>query len=105
MLAFTNAGGDQRTSVRKIYTSSVAAAGDEIHYAVTANGFLKQMVRNIVGTLVEVGRGKLDGEDVKSIIASKDRKLAGPTMEARGLYLKSVTYFDEEEKADRAAAD
>jgi tRNA pseudouridine38-40 synthase len=102
MRAFTNTGSDQRTFVRRIYSSSVEAAGDEIHYSIAASGFLKQMVRNIVGTLVEVGRGRLDSDEVKSIIASGDRKRAGPTMEARGLCLMRVTYLGEAETISTA---
>ncbi|RYZ65892.1 MAG: hypothetical protein EOP09_13545, partial [Proteobacteria bacterium] len=54
--------------------------------------FLKQMVRNIVGTLIEVGRGKRNPEDVLSIIAADDRRAAGPTAPAQGLSLVSIFY-------------
>jgi len=57
-----------------------------------ARGFLKYMVRNIVGTLVEVGRGKRPPEDMKEIIDSRDRNIAGITAPAHGLYLKEVKY-------------
>jgi len=50
------------------------------------------MVRNIVGTLVEVGRGKRKPDDMKDIIASRDRKIAGATAPAQGLFLKEVKY-------------
>lgn len=55
-------------------------------------GFLKQMVRNLVGTLVEVGEGKRTPGDMAKILAAQDRKKAGRTAPARGLYLKSVHY-------------
>lgn len=58
----------------------------------TGGGFLKQMVRNIVGTLVDVGLGKTTPEQIKNILKSKDRRLAGPNAPARGLYLRRVIY-------------
>jgi len=50
------------------------------------------MVRNIVGTLVEIGRGKIEPKDMKKILKSKNRNMAGPTAPARGLFLKEVKY-------------
>ncbi len=61
-------------------------------YEVTGSGFLHHMVRNIVGTLVEVGRGKLEPADVTRILQARDRTLAGPTAPAQGLCLVSVDY-------------
>ncbi len=58
----------------------------------TGNGFLKQMIRNIVGTLVAVGKGDLKEKDIKTILKSRDRKKAGLCAPARGLYLKKVHY-------------
>ena len=66
--------------------------GDEIRFEVEANRFLKQMVRAIVGTLLEVGRGKLKAGEVTEILAAKDRTKAGPTATAHGLYLVRVDY-------------
>jgi tRNA pseudouridine38-40 synthase len=66
--------------------------GDEVVFEVEANRFLKQMVRNIVGTLLEVGRGKLKAGEVAEILAAKDRTKAGPTAPAHGLYLVKVDY-------------
>jgi tRNA pseudouridine38-40 synthase len=69
-------------------------AGDEglIEITVEAHGFLKYMVRNIIGTLVEVGRGKRKPEEMKVIIESRNRKIAGVTAPACGLFLKEVKY-------------
>ena len=63
-----------------------------ISIEITGNGFLKHMVRNIVGTLVEVGLGKRTPQEMKKILQSKDRRQAGQTAPAQGLLLKSVNY-------------
>jgi tRNA pseudouridine38-40 synthase len=59
---------------------------------VTGSGFLHHMVRNIVGTLVEVGRGALVPEDISRILGARDRSAAGPTAPAKGLFLTHVDY-------------
>jgi tRNA pseudouridine38-40 synthase len=59
---------------------------------IEASGFLRNMVRNIVGTLVEVGRGRIEPQDVKNILKKKDRRSAGPCAPAAGLYLMDVRY-------------
>jgi tRNA pseudouridine38-40 synthase len=63
-----------------------------IRFEVEAHGFLKQMVRALVGTLVEVGKGKIDSEEFQKILDSKNRREAGPTAPAHGLFLKEVKY-------------
>ncbi len=63
-----------------------------IKISVQANAFLRHMVRNIVGTLVEIGRGKIPTEKMKEILESKDRKNAGPTAPASGLFLEKIVY-------------
>ena len=65
-------------------------------YEVTGNGFLRHMVRNIVGTLVEVGRDKLAPADIPRILAAHDRTQAGPTASAQGLCLTNVEYGNRE---------
>ena len=64
-------------------------------YRITGNGFLHHMVRNIVGTLAEIGRGALTPQDIPTILAKKDRSVAGPTAPASGLFLHSVSYDSE----------
>jgi len=59
---------------------------------IQANGFLKQMVRNIIGTVVQVGQGRVAPKDIKKILEAKDRRKAGPAAPARGLFLVSVQY-------------
>jgi tRNA pseudouridine38-40 synthase len=66
--------------------------GGLLRFEIEATGFLKQMVRAIVGTLVEVGRGKTSAQEFKRILESKDRKEAGPTAPAHGLFLNEVKY-------------
>jgi tRNA pseudouridine38-40 synthase len=65
---------------------------NQILFDIEADGFLRYMVRNIVGTLVEVGNGKIPASDAKNILLSKDRNQAGPTAPARGLFLMKVNY-------------
>lgn len=63
-----------------------------IGITITGNGFLKQMVRNIVGLLLEVGEGRRSPSDVKKVLASRDRTQAGACAPACGLYLIQVDY-------------
>ena len=84
----------EATLVRTILSSRILhrARTCMLIYEVTGSGFLHHMVRNIVGTLVEVGRGKLEPRDVARILAARDRTLAGPTAPAQGLCLTRVEY-------------
>jgi tRNA pseudouridine38-40 synthase len=66
--------------------------GDFIRVSIEANAFLRHMVRNIVGTLVEVGRGKAGPEGMKDILEARERKAAGPTAPPNGLFLEKVIY-------------
>jgi tRNA pseudouridine38-40 synthase len=66
--------------------------GDFVKIRIEANAFLRHMVRNIVGTLVEVGRGKISPAEFRQILESCDRKTAGPTAPAKGLFLDKITY-------------
>jgi tRNA U38,U39,U40 pseudouridine synthase TruA len=69
---------------------------DRLDFFFTANGFLKQMVRNIVGTLVDVGRGKIGSDAMGMILKAADRSLAGATAPGHGLCLMRVCYDDGE---------
>jgi tRNA pseudouridine38-40 synthase len=82
----------ERGPVRTVRRSEIRKKGDELIYTVEANGFLRYMVRTIVGTLLEVGRGKLTPGDMEEIFRRKDRLLAGPTAPAKGLCLVRVDY-------------
>ena len=91
--AFKASGTSSKSSVRTIYKAEVIDAGNErIYIELTGNGFLYNMVRIIAGTLVDVGLGKIDPEDIKKIIASQKRENAGKTLPPQGLYLVKVEY-------------
>lgn len=90
--AFCASGAQSKTTVRTIYSLTVTKDKDMVCIRVRGNGFLYNMVRIIVGTLVEVGRGKIKPENVSDIILSKDRARAGKTMAPNGLSLVEVNY-------------
>lgn len=81
-----------KDTVREIYSAEVSRSGDDILFTVSGNGFLYNMVRIIVGTLLKVGVGELAPSDMKNILNGGRRELAGKTMPARGLTLLSVEY-------------
>ncbi len=90
---FCATGTDVQDRVRTIKNIGIKNAQEgNIEIIVEAKGFLKYMVRNIIGTLVEVGRGKREPEEMKKIIDSRDRKIAGATAPAHGLFLMEVIY-------------
>jgi tRNA pseudouridine38-40 synthase len=81
-----------RTTVRRCARSAFFEEGRELIYEIEANGFLHHMVRNVVGTLLEVGRGKREPSSLESLFHSRRRPDAGPTAPARGLHLIEVRY-------------
>ena len=83
---------DRENTVRTIFRCEVSEEGPEIHVHVQGNGFLYNMVRNIVGTLIEIGRGRWDPDRIDKILASLDRSDAGPTAPPDGLTLVCVHY-------------
>ena len=90
--SFRATGCNARDPVRRLSRLEMTRRGDRLSIEVEANGFLRHMVRNIVGTLVEIGRGRLHPEDIPPILEAKDRSRAGMTAPPYGLYLHSVTY-------------
>ncbi len=82
---------DERTT-RKLERIEAVLAGDEVHVVAESRSFLRYMVRNLAGTLVEIGRGALAPEEIPAILQSKDRSRAGPTAPPRGLVLASIEY-------------
>ncbi len=91
---FVAAGFSAKTTVRKIFDLDVQKDGDIITVSVTGNGFLYNMVRIITGTLVYVGGGKINADDVLEIIQSCDRTRAGITAPPQGLFMKEVFYIE-----------
>jgi tRNA pseudouridine38-40 synthase len=85
-----------REMTRVIYSSEISRERerDEIAYVVRGRSFLRYMVRKIVGTLIEVGKGRLSMSDMARIFEARDRNLSGPTVPAEGLYLVSLEYPD-----------
>ncbi len=84
-----------RGAVRKIFSSELVQASEmpnKFQFLLAGDGFLRHMVRNIVGTLIEVGQGKRSVSDFAVLLEARDRSLAGPTMPAKGLFLKEVFY-------------
>ena len=81
------------STVRTIYYIQIQKEGDMISITINGNGFLYNMVRIIVGTLLKVGTGLYPPEHVKEILDAKDRRIAGPKAEARGLTLQEIEYL------------
>jgi len=90
--SFASAADQRESSVRTITLCQVEQEGDVIKISVAADGFLYNMVRNIVGTLVEVGRGRWEPEIIDTILEAKDRNAAGPIAPASGLCLMEIFY-------------
>jgi len=96
--AFSNANSDSENKVRTIHGFDIESKWDArskaqmIEFRISGNGFLRYMVRSIVGTMLEVGRGERDPDTVQAAILSSDRELAGVTAPANGLTLLEVQY-------------
>jgi tRNA pseudouridine38-40 synthase len=93
--SFEAAGSPRSHSHRTVYDARVIKKADDIIcFAITANGFLRFMVRNIVGTLADVGIGKIRPDGLKTILAAQNRDQASATAPAHGLFLVCVHYAD-----------
>lgn len=93
--AFCAAGGSAKTTVRELTELTVRRNDEIIEISVCGNAFLYMMVRIIVGTLVQVGLGRLEAERVREILESRDRNEAGPTAPPQGLTLMRIEYQGE----------
>jgi tRNA pseudouridine38-40 synthase len=80
------------SNVRTILSSEWVSTGEELIYTVRGDGFLHHMVRNLVGTFLQIGKGALAVDDIARILEARNRSAAGPTAPACGLYLVSVEY-------------
>lgn len=90
--SFRGRGCEQASPVKEIFSSEVTLSQPYIYYTVRGSGFLKQMVRNIVGTLVGLGDGRLELKSMQEILDARDRRMAGLTAPACGLCLEKVEY-------------
>ncbi len=90
--AFAASGGSTKTTVRTMFSVTVEEAPPLALIRFTADGFLYKMVRNLVGTLLDVGLGRLSPAEVQAIMHSRDRRLASATAPAHGLVLERVVY-------------
>lgn len=90
--AFCSAGSTVEDTVRTVKSFSVTRDGEEVLFTVEADGFLYNMVRIMVGSLIEISENKIEKDKLSAIIESKDRALAGRTAPAQGLFLNKVKY-------------
>ena len=96
--AFEGRGGNRKTTVRRIRKvalskkSHLTAEITLFHIQIVGSGFLKQMVRSIVGTLIGIGQGQLPSNRIRQLLITKDRTLIGKTAPAKGLWLEEVSY-------------
>ncbi len=90
--AVRSVGTETKTTVRTVHWCNVSRTGDVITVAVCADGFLYNMVRAIVGTLVYAAYGKLEPEDIPALLETGDRRLTGPTMPPQGLAMNRIWY-------------
>jgi len=86
---------DTTTRVRRVVAATWREEADELQLWIAGDGFLKHMVRNLAGTLLEMGRGRLQSSQMAAILAARDRRAAGPTAPAQGLCLMGVAYQPE----------
>jgi len=89
---FCSANSGAEDTVRTVYSFEVIRKGDMVYFKVSANGFLYNMVRIMVGTLLFVSEGKIKKDELLNVILSKNRKRAGKTAPPQGLYLNDVIY-------------
>ena len=93
--AVRSVGTETKTTVRTVYYFNVKRTGDLIECSVCANGFLYNMVRAMVGTIVYAAEGKFPPEAVTDILESKNRTAAGPTVPPGGLYMTNLWYHED----------
>jgi tRNA pseudouridine38-40 synthase len=97
----TNTAAPLPNPIRTIYSSTWLREDGLLVYRVNGSGFLHHMVRNIVGTLTDIGRGAIPPNTLPAILAARDRTAAGPTAPPQGLYLVSVDYEKNSESAEQ----
>jgi tRNA pseudouridine38-40 synthase len=95
---FATQGSPRETTVRTVWAVTVRAVEREIVIDVSGDGFLYNQVRNMVGTLIEIGRGRWEPDRIDRVLASRDRADAGPTAPPQGLTLRAIRYPPELER-------
>lgn len=90
--SFMSVGSNMKSTVRNLIEIKIKKKNSQIIFTFEADGFLKQMVRNITGTLVEIGSGKREPEEILKILNAKDRTKVGVCAPAKGLFLLEVNY-------------
>ena len=90
--SFASSMTESRTPIRRLTRFQLSERGKFLFFSIEANAFLRGMVRNMVGTLLEVGRSRMSTEDVTRIIVARDRRVAGPAAPPEGLCLTRVRY-------------
>ena len=90
--AFQSVGSDVHTTVRTVFAAGVRRAGDLLLFEISADGFLRHMVRALAGTLVDVGRGRRGPDGIDALFDTRDRSQAGRGAPPKGLFLVSVEY-------------
>lgn len=89
---FTSKEEDEKDFLREIYSFKIVRKHNKYIFEITGDGFMRYMVRKIIGTLIEVGKGKIDEEFIKQNLSSTERKIVTYTAEPQALYLKRVFY-------------
>jgi tRNA pseudouridine38-40 synthase len=92
--SYTKGCEDKESYIRTIYDIKISLEGNILSIVFSGSGFLRYMVRNMVGTLIEVGANKIEPKIIKEIIEAEDRKESGICAPASGLYLSNVIYED-----------
>lgn len=95
--SFCVAAAEKENRICRVFECMLASIDDAVHVEISADRFLRSMVRGIVGTLVQVGRGTRTPDAIDTILQARDRRHAGPNAPPQGLFLKKVTYDDPEE--------
>ena len=90
--AFRTLGNDLKTTVRRVFSSKWKREGELLIYRVEANSFLRHMVRTMVATMIEVGRGKMNSRFITELFECRDRSMAPAAAPAKGLFLVEVRY-------------
>ncbi|MFQ5657441.1 MAG: tRNA pseudouridine(38-40) synthase TruA [Candidatus Methylomirabilales bacterium] len=90
--AFRAADSDQTNAVRNVYEARFVTERDRVHFIITGSGFLKHMIRIVVGTLLDVGKGRVSPADFRGTLRSRNRQHAGRTAPPHGLCLMHVSY-------------